>query len=386
MKNRDEIIDLVRSICALLVLAGHARNFVMFDFDMVVDHSSLSKFFYLLTSMHHEAVIVFVLLSGYFIGGSVVGALRENRFKWSNYGVDRMSRLWIVLVPGLFLTLALDSIGMLINRAAYEGAYRHLFVMGPTFDNPAMLNIWVFLGNMFSLQTILVPTYGSNGPLWSLSFLFWYDVLFPAVLCGILNTNAPKVGRCAFAVLFVCGIIFLPKALLFKGTIWLVGVCVWFASQYPPLKRAANSWIWRIVGGAVFAALLIASKTGLKIPNIVIATIFGVWMLSLLGAWSVQGWWSKVSKWFSEMSFSLYVIHFPAMFLIATCLLRGQQFEPSNVGMFWFFGLCIVSVLLARIYWSLFESNTGTFRKMLKFVLFRTHLHEVESKTVNKPA
>jgi hypothetical protein len=39
--------------------------------------------------------------------------------------------------------------------------------------------------NAFFLQTIAGPTFGSNGPLWSLAYEWWYYVLFPLVLAAL---------------------------------------------------------------------------------------------------------------------------------------------------------------------------------------------------------
>jgi peptidoglycan/LPS O-acetylase OafA/YrhL len=39
----------------------------------------------------------------------------------------------------------------------------------------------VLLGNLVFLQAILVPTWGSNGPLWSLAFEFWFYIWFPTL-------------------------------------------------------------------------------------------------------------------------------------------------------------------------------------------------------------
>ena len=39
--------------------------------------------------------------------------------------------------------------------------------------------------NAFFLQTIVGPTFGSNGPLWSLAYEWWYYVLFPLALGAV---------------------------------------------------------------------------------------------------------------------------------------------------------------------------------------------------------
>jgi peptidoglycan/LPS O-acetylase OafA/YrhL len=57
-------------------------------------------------------VIVFFVLSGFLVGGSVIKAHRQGQWRWTGYLSRRLSRLWIVIVPALLLTLFWDSIGL----------------------------------------------------------------------------------------------------------------------------------------------------------------------------------------------------------------------------------------------------------------------------------
>ena len=43
-------------------------------------------------------------------------------------------------------------------------------------------SVTAFIGNMFGLQTILVPSFGGNFPLWSLANETWYYILFPLLV------------------------------------------------------------------------------------------------------------------------------------------------------------------------------------------------------------
>jgi hypothetical protein len=54
-----------------------------------------------------QSVIVFFVLSGFFVGESVIK--RWNIFSYSDYLLAWFIRLWIVLVPALLLTLFLDQ-------------------------------------------------------------------------------------------------------------------------------------------------------------------------------------------------------------------------------------------------------------------------------------
>ena len=64
------------------------------------------------TTVGHEAVIVFFVLSGYFVGGSVIRSMKKGSYAWKPYLFQRLTRLWIVLIPALLLGLAVDLAGM----------------------------------------------------------------------------------------------------------------------------------------------------------------------------------------------------------------------------------------------------------------------------------
>jgi len=185
MPYRDEILDLVRGLSALAVMVMHARGFFLYDLSESQFPNLFIKAFYFLTGLGHEAVVVFFVLSGYFVGGSVLQAIQGTGFSTSRYALVRLTRLWTVLLPALVMTFAVDRLGAHFNPGAYAGTLRQAFMSGPDLTCPAAWGPDAFLGNLFFLQTISAPVYGSNGPLWSLANEFWYYVLFPLLACAL---------------------------------------------------------------------------------------------------------------------------------------------------------------------------------------------------------
>ena len=78
MRERDEVLDLVRGVSAIIVLLAHVRGFVLVDYGEVEGAGAFTRAFYLTTGLHHQAVMVCVVLSGYFVGGSVLESLRAD--------------------------------------------------------------------------------------------------------------------------------------------------------------------------------------------------------------------------------------------------------------------------------------------------------------------
>ena len=109
MPVRLDTLDLVRGLAALLVLAGHLRAYVFQSYGEALQMSVALKVFYFATGLGHAAVIIFFALSGFLVGGRALQDLRARRFSWSRYLLRRLTRLWIVIVPALLLTMLFDK-------------------------------------------------------------------------------------------------------------------------------------------------------------------------------------------------------------------------------------------------------------------------------------
>jgi hypothetical protein len=60
-------------------------------------------------------------------------------------------------------------------KEVYDGSRYNIYVSGP-YD-PTTHSLIAFLGNFAFLQTICVPIFGTNGPMWSLANEFWYYII-----------------------------------------------------------------------------------------------------------------------------------------------------------------------------------------------------------------
>ena len=82
--KRNYTLDLIRGVSALLVMSGHLRAALFKDFaELGNNASSLEKGFYFITGLGHQAVMVFFVLSGFFVGGSVLKS--KNNFNFKNF-------------------------------------------------------------------------------------------------------------------------------------------------------------------------------------------------------------------------------------------------------------------------------------------------------------
>ena len=179
-------LDYIRGLAALAVFVGHARGVFLVDFREISHPSLVLNAAYWATGLGHQAVMIFFVLSGYFITSSVVRAWPH--WSWRDYLTDRLVRLYLVLLPGLVLTAVWDWVGRHWGcPALYEG--RH---PGAVFQFSAVQRsgFATFLANVVFLQTVVSPSFGTNSPLWSLCNEFWYYMLFPCLLM-ILSPSPP---------------------------------------------------------------------------------------------------------------------------------------------------------------------------------------------------
>ena len=357
----------MRGMAALMVCAGHLRGFLMVDYGGTKLHGLGERIFYFSTGLGHQAVMIFFVLSGYFVGGSVAGAYLTGKWSWLQYAIRRLSRLWIVLLPALILTLVWDMVGRHLAPGGYNGAFRELYCSGPSAHAPADLRPITFLGNALFLQTILVLPFGTNGPLWSLANEFWYYLLFP-LFWGVFKRGRP-LPRIISALLAITIIIWLPHGILWGGVIWLFGFGAYLAGQCTFLRRICGHPLGLALTGVLAIASLVASKTSSPLgSNLAIGGAFALFVAGLAIHNSAPHGYANLAAGMGEISYSLYLAHFPFLALIFFTLFKGEQFQPELAGFARYFGILLITLVYVMVVWWCFERNTDRIRKRLETI------------------
>jgi peptidoglycan/LPS O-acetylase OafA/YrhL len=137
----------------------------------------------------------------------------------------RFTRLYLVLLPALLVTALLDRSGMALfgSEGVYAGRLDAPYLT--LCDVRATGSFGTFVGNFFYLQEIFVRPFGSNGPLWSLSYEFWAYLLFPLAVQAV-NRNVALGRRAAYVALAVVILYFGGERLRFYFPLWLTGALV----------------------------------------------------------------------------------------------------------------------------------------------------------------
>jgi peptidoglycan/LPS O-acetylase OafA/YrhL len=217
-------LDMLRWVAALLVVLSHMRPLLFVDYEDVENQNSvLIKFFYFMTGFGHEAVMVFFVISGLLVGGVSANKFAERRFSARSYVVHRFARIYLVFLPALLAGYLLDTVGSTYLDSS--GLYTHTGEYRFSADAVDRMGTVIALGNVVMLQEVFFPPLGSNGPLWSLAYEWWYYILFFCGLQMLLLRDCPW-KQAAYGTVLTLSIFLLPLPILLWFPIWLTGVAV----------------------------------------------------------------------------------------------------------------------------------------------------------------
>ncbi len=366
--------DLVRGAAAVVVLLEHWRNLFFLDYRRLPALPSHAvSAFYLFTKCGHQAVIAFFILSGYFIGGTVLKSVARQQWSLRDYSLRRLVRLWLGLVPSLALCWLWDTIGIHSGRAPmlYGGtAIPNMIHNVIRTSQPGIL-----IGNLFFLQTIHTSTFGSNGPLWSLAYEFWYYVLFPIGFFAISpKLSGVQRALCGLAFLAICA--FVGKEITEYLPIWLSGVLL-YRMPAPKLPSRHRRWLLAaatLVFVAVFVSLSRAAISVLLSDYLLaVFTFFFLWLLLSERVSFSPGPLSRFCRGIARFSYSLYALHMPLLLLISAWILGDNRWLPTAAH----FACALLFLLIALVYAytiaSLTEFQTDRFRIWIEIRLGWPH-------------
>jgi len=361
------LLDLLRGLAALLVLVGHWRNLLFIDFPQLTAHKLLLILPYALTSAGHQAVVIFFVLSGYLISGSVFRSFARDQWSWNSYLTHRIVRLWVVLIPGLLLCMLWDHIGLHLNLAPalYSGEVpNHI-----TRNIHHTLSAHIFFGNLFFLQSVIVPVFGSDGPLWSLANEFWYYLLFPLALVALRRKSAlPQ--RIVSGVLFFAVAWFVRQGILPLFPVWLAGTVL---ALLPAPRFSLRT---RIVATALYSPLPFLFAKVFRFSALSSDYLFGIatfaflWvMLSATNRADASALFTRLSRSLARSSYTLYVMHVPFILLLTSLLLGDQRWVPNTRHILAGLGILAVTLIYTNLVAAATEFRTDSIRGWIEVKL-----------------
>lgn len=336
-------IDALRFLAAFVVLLNHSRGVFFCEYD---DFEGRGGFlFYSLTRMGHEAVLIFFVLSGYLVGGTAIKRIHERTFDVKNYAINRVARIFLPLISAIILYIIVNSI------------------------SGNAVNYLVCLGNLFSLQGILVTPL--VGPFWSLSYEVWFYILMG--IYGILLIKRSFFSLFLVAICFGVFTVLQPIYLF----IWILGA---FAFLCQPEK--GNKWLF-IVSALMMALMIVlyqfnrdAHNISMSIPTISIyvielcfsffACLFIQQIVLIVPTKRLAIWLERCGSKFAKFSYTLYLVHQTiCLFLFKYWIITPfTSLSFKNMSLYLF--LLLIVLLLSSLIYYFFERRTNIVKKILK--------------------
>jgi len=358
------LISLLRGLAALEVTAAHLRAEVFPGLRELADPPLYYQVLAFVTGFSHHAVIIFFLISGWLVGGSLLNKLGQPG-AIKSYAIDRATRLWMVLLPALFIMLAIGSVTGVVSPARSD------------FSAANEYSVASFAGNLLGLQTILVDPFAGNYALWSLANETWYYLQFPLLLLVFTGkTWLRQVGAATVLVLLGAA---LPLPITLYFALWLLGAAF-------SRIRIDCATVWRVALLLLalvftFHSRLVLSIDDLKLESFLPHLTYSLPLLALLASMHgpidlASGWrrgMARMTHLLSEFSFTLYVLHVPLIDLLRHIGLRafGRNRLAADAPLDYaiYFGILLALLLLSYCAYLLFESHTFRVRRLVKNAL-----------------
>jgi peptidoglycan/LPS O-acetylase OafA/YrhL len=360
------MLDALRGIAALLVCSDHCRHIFFVEYHDVVANRGMLLVPYLLTAAGHQAVVIFFVLSGFLVGGSVIRSYEQNCWSWKRYLTHRFVRLWLVLLPALILDELWDRIGLMlrsIHSPHYSGAVMdHLL---PANIVASSLTLPIFFGNAAFLQRILVPTIGTDGALWSLSNEFWYYILFPFALFAMRRHYRP-ILRVFFVIGFLLLARFVGKGILFLFPIWLAGTLLVFLPRLSLSHTIRMLSTVAYIGTFLFCVAISHDYGWLSDYLLTLTTTAYLWIMLSAIQRSSGGRTEYLARSLANFSYTLYLVHMPFLYLLAAIIIHDHLWMPSLSGFFVAISLLLVVILYAWLVASATEFHLISVRRWVE--------------------
>ena len=362
-------LDTLRGIAAVGVCLSHLRDFFFVDYPQVPHHNPLIGAVYMASGLGHEWVIVFFVLSGYLVGGSVLRSIALDRWSWREYLLNRMTRLYTVLVPALVLGAVLDLSGIhFFGSSGIYGGNAHTH--GLNFAVGSRLSSAILLGNYAYLQGIYVPTFGSNAPLWSLANEFWYYMAFPC-LAGAFWPRLSVSRRLLNLLLLVALVAFMRPEIALAGLTWLMGVAIHFIPRMPAdnvLLRRSTMVAAITACGVTLAWCKLSHNFD---PDYLIGLVFAglIYVILSCSRTAMPRAYNWLAHALSRSSYTLYLVHVPFLVFIAAYL--EQRWMPTAQHFLAGAAIFLLVMMYAQAVWFLFENRTEAIRAKIKPLVLR---------------
>ena len=353
-------LDGLRGLAALYVMVGHARWLLWEGYgNGYLLHSQVYNpmgkiFVYLFSTFRygHEAVLFFFVLSGFVIHLRYSLDLKRNgakaKFDWLPFIKRRVRRLYPPLLFAMIITLLADRFAIKLGYQTFRGLPIYLnqsSIVDPSYS------LKTAVGNMLFLMDAYVPVWGTNGPLWSLKCEWWFYMIYP--LFWVLSRRSIGLATAVMLTLFCLSFLSviwpmkLLKDVFSLMVVWWLGVLL--ADIYTKRIHISIYWLSPLM---LLLPLLVLNLA----PPFFMPILWGMFFSGLICfCFFLQS--KKISleilnslKWLGDMSYTLYVVHFPLLLFMSGWLIARSPDQKSLPTHFnWVFAGIILCVLFSYV-------------------------------------
>ena len=336
--GRKDAPDTARAIAAVMVVISHAVQIIWLPVH------GLGTWTHRLNSfLSDTAVIVFLVLSGYFISASIVANVTRNgRFNALEYAVSRCLRIYPPLVFAILLSVVLYLVMMVFSMPGVRGSLA--FAVDKYVAREVIhVSVADAVNSIVMRDGLLLI----NGPLWSL-----YLEVKLYVLAGLLAFTAIGLRRrqsLVAAIALSLVVAWLASMMIarphwFYAAWWCVGALLFLAGS----SGASVRLLSLLACAACLAVILLLTEIGVaREAGRVTAVI--VLAYAMFFRWTAG---ERITRAIAEYSFTLYLVHFPILIFFYSLFVAivGPQ-PPTVAARMAVMGLGIVSSFVCA-WWS----------------------------------
>lgn len=337
--NTNRNVEALRGLAALVVAYFHCRVIAWIG---IQQYAQTHHFAFSLDSLLAYATIpfgwgaigvpVFFVISGYCIHRGPASRLRRTP-QYTLYTWDflrrRFVRIYPILLAALILTFVLDNASL------------RFF---PHNDRLGDLGLATFAANLFALQGIFSPSYGSNGALWTLAIEIQFYAMYPLLFPVIRRLGAtPTLLALAF-VSIASYMLFERRGVVVFTSYWFS----WYLGAYVAQLQIAGA---RPAPRAVCAAAIGLLAAGCVVSFRSEYLAFQLWSLAfapvLLSVCQVPDARSRLMRLLAKIgdfSYSLYIVHVPIFVFLVSWLFHSRK--PDSI----LYSACFLCVAVAGAY------------------------------------
>ncbi|MES2775211.1 MAG: acyltransferase [Bacteroidota bacterium] len=336
------VLDAMRLSAAMLVFLHHVYS-IWFN-DVVGDK---------LVSIAHYSVVIFFVLSGYLIAYTTA----NNNRGVIQYAQSRLGRLYSILLPALFITAICQLTIFYTNPAVHEHFSRPPVALRYGLSAVFLNEVW-----------FLSAAPAINSPLWSMSYEFWYYVIFGlwfflkkswlsyVIILGAILVAGPSILAMMPIWIMGCLAYKMRRLQISNKTAWLLFL----------LGMSASLLLLEVLPSMPFAMgqapLHFANQfvTDIIIGFFVAVALFGISHIRV----NTQAPSSIISfRKIADLTFPLYLLHYPLLVL-------WQSFFATEKGNIIQFGIAVICILSVIVVLGLFlESKRNWWNNIIGYLL-----------------